>query len=521
MSVAEAVGVVPADMGDLESLGYKQELHRGLGSFASFASGFSFVSILTTVFELFAFGFGLGGPAYFWTWPVVFVGQFCVALTFAELAARYPISGAVYQWSRRVSNDPLGWTAGWLMLIGYVISVAALAIALQLVLPAVWSGFQILGGDSSPTSHSGAANAILLGSICILICMTISSFGVTKMAYLTRIGVSFEIVGVCALVVLLLVHSVRGPGVVLHTNGVQGHGSYVGPFLASMLMAAYVFYGFDSAAELSEETRDPRATAPRAITRCMLVSAVGGGLLILVTLMAAPSLTSGDLTSGGIAYVITSQLGDTLGRILLAIVAVSIFSATLAISASAARVMFSMARDGRLPFSRQLSYVSQRHACPVVPGIIVSLLSIGVLLINLGNTQVFAAVSGVAVVIVYLAYLMVTVPLLVKRVRGQYDSSRATGYWSLGRFGLPVNVVAVVGGTFLMINIGWPRVAVYDPPPGHPHWYLQYLSLLFVGVSLGIGAIAYPLMKRQQASNTGVIVPVARAEAAGLVPVET
>lgn len=80
--------------------------------------------------------------------------------------------------------------------------------------------------------------------------------------------------------------------------------------------------------------------------------------------------------------------------------------------------MFSMARDGRPPFSRQLSYVSKRHACPVVPGLIVSLLSIGVLLINLGNTQVFAAVSGVSVVIVYLAYLLVTIPSSSSACRG-------------------------------------------------------------------------------------------------------
>ncbi len=506
----------PEDLGDLQALGYRQELRRGLGPFASFASGFSFVSILTTVFELFAFGFGLGGPAYFWTWPIVFASQFCVALVFAELAGRYPISGAVYQWSRRVANDPLGWMAGWLMLIGYIISVAALAIALQLVLPPVWSGFQLVGGSSSPSSHTGALNAILLGSICIIICMAITSFGVTKMAYLTRIGVTFEIVGVCALVILLLVHSVRGPGVVLHTNGVQGHGSYLGPFLASMLMAAYVFYGFDSAAELSEETCDPRCTAPRAITRCMLVSAVGGGLLILATLMAAPSLTSGDLSTSGIAYVITSQLGNTLGRILLVVVAISIFSATLAISASAARVMFSMARDGRLPFARQLSYVSKRHASPLAPGIIVSVLSIGVLLLNLGNTQVFAAVSGVAVVIVYLAYLMVTVPLLLGRLRGAYSSTEDTGRFSLGRWGLPINIVAVVGGLFLMVNIGWPRVEVYNPPPGHPHWYLQYLSLLLVGVALLLGAIAYPLMKRQQAPASGVL--ETPRSAGGLVP---
>jgi len=503
-SAVADVGHTTVDLGDLESLGYKQELHRGLGSFASFASGFSFVSILTTVFELFTFGFGLGGPAYFWTWPLVFTSQFSVALTFAELSARYPISGAVYQWSRRVSSDPLGWMAGWLMLLGYIISVAALAIALQLVLPPVWGGFQLVGGSSSPTSHTGAENAILLGSICILICMVISSAGVTKMAVLTRIGVSFEIVGVCALVVLLFAHSVRGPGIVTHTNGVQGHGSYIGPFLASMLMAAYVFYGFDSAAELSEETRDPRATAPRAITRCMMVSAVGGGLLILATLMAAPSLTNGDLATDGLAYVITSQLGNTLGKILLIIVAISIFSATLAISASAARVMFSMSRDGRLPFARQLSYVSKRSKCPVLPGVMVSVLSIGVLLLNLGNTEVFAAVSSVAVVIVYLAYLMVTVPLLIKRLRGHYQPT-TDATWTLGRFGLPVNIVAVIGGAFLMVNIGWPRVEVYDP--GTPHWYLQYASPLFVVVAVSLGAIAYPLMKRQQSSSSGVIAP--------------
>src|SRR5690349_10153847 len=97
-----------ADSGDLRGLGYTQELHRGLGPFASFASGFSFVSILTTVFQLFIIGFGFGGPAYIWTWPIVFVGQFCVALCFAELSARYPIAGAIYQWSRRVSDGPAG-----------------------------------------------------------------------------------------------------------------------------------------------------------------------------------------------------------------------------------------------------------------------------------------------------------------------------------------------------------------------------------------------------------------------------
>ena len=143
------------------------------------------------------------------------------------------------------------------------------------------------------------------------------------------------------------------------TNGVEGDGSYIGPFLASMLMAAYVMYGFDSAAELSEKTNDPRRTAPRAITRCMFVSAVGGGLMILGMLLAAPDILAPELSTRGIAYVLTTLAGPFWGPVVLAIVGISIFSAALAISASATRVMFSMARDGRLPFANVL------HARPL------------------------------------------------------------------------------------------------------------------------------------------------------------
>ena len=484
------------DSDHLETLGYAQQLHRGLGPFASFASGFSFVSILTTVFQLFIIGYGFGGPAYIWTWPLVFVGQFCVCLVFAELAARYPIAGAIYQWSRRVSTDPIGWMAGWLMQIGYVVSVAAIAIALQAVLPEVWSGFQLVGGDPSPTSPDGALNAIVLGSICIALCVLVQSFGVTRMALVTRIGVSIEIAGVLLVVVLLFLHAHRGPQVVFDTQNVQGDGgSYVWPFLASMLMAAYVMYGFDSAAELSEETGEPRRTAPKAIVRCMLISGVGGLLLILATLMAAPDLASPDLSSQGIAWVVTSELGDVLGRVVLGVVAISILSAALAISTSATRVMFSMARDGLLPFSAALARVSPRTRTPILPGIVVGVLSIGVLLVNLGQTSVFATVTSVSVVIVYLAYLFVTVPRLWHRLRGSTVHEPDPTHFSLGRWGLPVNLVAVAFGVFLLVDVGWPRAAVYDPDGRG--WAMQYAAILSVVVIVVLGVVAHTVLRRQ------------------------
>src|SRR5260370_18320683 len=110
-----------AERADLACFGYTQELHRRVGSFASFAAGFSFVSILTTVFQLFGLGFGFGGGAFFWTWPLVFAGQLLVALNFAQLPAWGPVSGAIFQWSSRLAGKASGWFTGWTIVIRQIL----------------------------------------------------------------------------------------------------------------------------------------------------------------------------------------------------------------------------------------------------------------------------------------------------------------------------------------------------------------------------------------------------------------
>src|ERR687897_3845352 len=96
----------------LAEFGYKQELDRSIGRFASFAAGVSYISILTGTFQLFYFGFGAAGPAYLWSWPIVFVGQMAVALCFMELAAKYPVAGSVYNWSKKLASRLVGWMSG-------------------------------------------------------------------------------------------------------------------------------------------------------------------------------------------------------------------------------------------------------------------------------------------------------------------------------------------------------------------------------------------------------------------------
>jgi amino acid transporter len=143
-----------------------------------------------------------------------------------------------------------------------------------------------------------------------------------------------------------------------------------------------------------------------------------------------------------------------------------------------------MARDGRLPGARLLSRVHPQTGTPIITGIAVGALAIAVLLINLGNPAAFAAVTSTSMVIMYLAYLLVTGPALNARLRRRMPIKRPGGF-SLGRRGLPVNLFAVVYGVAMMINIAWPRQAVYDP--AGTSWVLQYLALLFVaGMVVGL-----------------------------------
>jgi urea carboxylase system permease len=250
--------------------------------------------------------------------------------------------------------------------------------------------------------------------------------------------------------------------------------------------------GFDSAGELSEETRQPRRTAPRTILRALAVSGVGGAFMLLATLMAAPSVSDGALgdPARGLPYVLTSRLGEGLGRAFLIDVAIAVTVCTLAIQTATTRMMFSMARDRVLPFSSALSKVNRRTGTPILPAVVVGLLAIGLLAVNVGNGEVFLALSSVCIMLLYVAYLMVTVPLLRRRLRGGW--ARGDGLFSLGRWGLVVNVVAVVWGAGMAVNLAWPRTKVFGSD-----WYLQFFPELFLGGALLVGAAAFLTQRAQ------------------------
>ena len=202
-------------------------------------------------------------------------------------------------------------------------------------------------------------------------------------------------------------------------------------------------YGFDTASSLGEETKDPRRTAPIAILRAVIASFILGGLILLFAMMSVSNINAPEIGEfGGLQYIILDVLGDTVGKIFLICVVIAVTVCCLAVHTATIRMAFAMARDNNLPAGEHLAKVHPKTKTPIVPAVISGLLAILILVVNIGNDQIFTVITSIGIIMIYIAYLLVTVPMLGKRLRGEWPPKGAqeTGYFSLGKLGLPINV---------------------------------------------------------------------------------
>ena len=177
------------------------------------------------------------------------------------------------------------------MLTASIVTISAVALAYQLNLPRLWSGFQIIGDGTGEYDY--AANAVILGTVLIAFTTLINALGVKLMARINSSG---------------RVHRAHRRRPDRRPAGGQRRSTaptssspptatapgracgFLGAFLIASLASGYVMYGFDTASSLGEETVEPRRTAPKAIARAILASFVIGGGILVFAVMAAPNL---------------------------------------------------------------------------------------------------------------------------------------------------------------------------------------------------------------------------------------
>jgi len=163
---------------------------------------------------------------------------------------------------------------------------------------------------------------------------------------------------------------------------------------------------------------------------------------------------------------------------------------SLAVHTAAIRLTFAMARDNALPFGEKLAQVNAETRTPIVPAVVIGVIAELILVLNIGQPKIFTVLTSIAVIMIYLAYLMVTMPMLRKRLAGQWPPAdlASGGYFTMGRWGMAVNVVAVLWGSGMAINLAWPREAVYGTP-----WYNTWGAFVYIAVILGVGLLWYAL----------------------------
>ena len=437
--------VAAKDDAHLRSLGIKPELRRSLGFLSNFAVAFSYISVSTGTYTLIALGLGVGGPAFFWSWPLVVLGQTFVALNFAELASHFPVAGSIYQWSKRLSHKTLGWFTGWFYFWAGVLTTTAVAATVPLVLSAIF-GFAL--GDPSPI---GAINNLVFWGLISLISTTfINAFGIRLLQIINNIGVAAEILGMLVFaVILLIVGRHQDLSVLTQTAGTETAetGGYLPIFAIAMFMSLFVVYGFDTAGTFGEETLDASRQAPRGILSAIWISGLIGFVFLLAIVLAIPDVTASLTDPAPIATSIKAGLGETFGNVYLYVILFAVYVCTMAIQGATTRLMFSMGRDRRLPLGGMWAHVNPTFKTPANAAVAVGVLAAVPFLVTDSPVLLAAGATG----LIYLSYFLCNLGVLSARTKGWPHKG---AWFSLGSWGTIINVVALVWGGVMIINFG-------------------------------------------------------------------
>jgi amino acid transporter len=496
-----------SDDARLESLGYKPQLNRVLGAFSNFSVAFTYLSPMVGIYSLFVLGVATGGPVYVWlTWLPV-IGMLFVALVFGELASHYPVAGAIYQYSKFSVGPTYGWFVGWFYGVALLITVASVdtgVVGYTTALLKSWFGWSL-----DPTSHV----TILVITIVLLAIQTILNItGARVMARVAEFGVYVEILGTLGIAIILAINGFHhGLGFLFSSQGVEnaagnplkldfGGNWLTGAALIAVLAPVYIFYGFESAGDISEETKDAGTKVPRTMRLALIYGGLASFILVAALLLAMPAGADpvGRTVNGGGVPFILGGLPSWLQDLLLLLIIFAFFSCGTSVQGAGSRLAFSYARDGALPGSGWLARVHPRFRTPtnaLLAGAVVTVLFVLLVFyspskdVKLGfitypaNINALVALVSFAVSGIYLSFLLTVIAAMVARARGWIPE----GNFRLGRWGWTVCIVAAAYLALVLVDVVLPT-GLSSP---RAYFNLDWITLVVMVVVALVGALLF------------------------------
>jgi amino acid transporter len=500
-----------ADVKELHSLGYAQELSRRMSGFSNFAISFAIICIVAG--GITAFGTGLsaaGGASIGIGWPVGSLFAFIVALAMAQIASAYPTAGGLYHWSSILGGRGWGWATAWFNLLGLVFVVASVDVGLFFLLNGLILT-PLLGLDLTQIGNTELFGApfnipqFIIVSLIVVTQALFNHFGIRVTTMLTDFSgyLIFATAIILTISLLAFAPSLDFSRLFTFTNNTGDPGAGVWPrtdgmvtaFLLGLLLVCYTITGFDASAHTSEETRDAARIVPRGMLQAVFWSGLFGYIMVCSFVLAMPSVEEGAAQGWGVFNWLLAGSGmPAFLRVLLSIgIVASNYLCALAGLTSLSRMTFAFARDGGLPFSNALKTVSAVYRTPVVA------IWVGAALTIIGTlyAPAFVVLAAGCAVFLYLSYAMPIAAGLLQE--GKTWTHK--GPFNLGGFSKIVAVLAILGALIL----AW----VGMQPPNE--------KVLYVGVGLAVVMVMFWFAverKRFEGPPTGAKIAARQAEIA-------
>ena len=340
------------------------ELKRTMGRSALLF--FSVGSIIGSgIFVILGVAIPKAGPAVMLSFLLAAVAALFSALSYAELASTIPASGSSYSYAYVTLGEIVAWAVGWMLMLEYGVSVAAVAVGWGEYLNQFLGSFGVTipAEFASPPGDGGVFNVPAI--IVIFACMFLLIRGASESARVNAIMVLLKI-GIllffCAVAFTAFDGNNLEPFLPLGILGVTA--------AAGQVFFSYI--GFDAASTAGEEAKNPRRDLPFAIIGSLVVVTI---LYLLVTIAALGARPWQAFEGQGSEAVLSSVANEAVGGAwagdLIAIGAIiSIFSVVLVALYGQTRILFAMGRDGLLP--KAFTRVNPRTQTPVFNTIIVS-----------------------------------------------------------------------------------------------------------------------------------------------------
>ncbi|KAH8733213.1 amino acid/polyamine transporter I [Phaeosphaeriaceae sp. PMI808] len=449
-------------------MGKIQELRRNFRFVTIF--GFTMVLMATWEAQLSANIFGLinGGTAgLIWMYIGTFFGFLAAVISMAEMASMAPTTGGQYHWVSEFAPPPvqrfLSYIVGWLCVLGWQVGNTSLAfLSAQQI-----SGLIIL---NNPDYVPQRWHLTLLVIALVTFCQLFNTFLANKLPLVEGIVLILHLGGFFAILIPLWVLGDRTDARQVFTTFKDGGGwNNIGvSCLVGMLTPIFSFIGPDSATHMSEELRDASKTLPRAMIATALINGALGFVMICTFAMLVGDVEEILSTPTGLPFIqmfynVTQSKAGTSAMTSILIIMATFGCVTNV--ATSSRQVWAFARDRGLPFSEWLAHVRPGWDIPLNSVMISYVIAILLSLINIGSTVAFNIVTSLGTGALLSSYIVSISCVTLKRLRGE---PLLPSPFSLGRYGLPLNIFSVLFLTLAFVMTFFPQAP--HPNPTTMNW---------------------------------------------------